>query len=154
MSKMLKDEIKEIQDRVQEVTDERSSNGGAYFELEEKVKELSKQIAKIKTQMNLKTTMVSDEQAGITQLNQTLAELSQSLVLAKQKSATLDSKCASAVEEYESKAAYLKETESLVQTLTTGLGSSEGQENGYMDQLTSNIIAEISCKTGRISNYC
>jgi structural maintenance of chromosome 2 len=136
MRKMLKDEIKEIQDRIKEVTDERSSNGGAYFELEEKVKELSKEIAKVKTRMNLKTTLVSDEQSGISQLNQNLEELLQSLELAKQKSAALASKCASAVEEYEGKTAALKETESLVQTLTTGLGSSEGRENGYMDQLT------------------
>lgn len=154
MRKMLKEEIEEIQDRVQEVTAERSGNGGAYFELEEKVKELSKQIAKIKTQMNLKTTLVSDEQSGISQLNHTLAEHLQSLELAKQKSAALASKCASAVEEYEAKAASLKETESLVQTLTTGLGSSEGQENGYMDQLTSNNLSQLSGKTGRVSSYC
>jgi structural maintenance of chromosome 2 len=154
MNKMLKDEIKEIQDRVKEVTEERSSNGGAYFELEEKVKELSKEIAKLKTRMNLKTTLVSDEQSGISQLNLNLEELLQSLELAKQKSAALVSKCASAVEEYEGKTAALKETESLVQTLTTGLGSSEGRENGYMDQLTGTYQLNQSRKTRRVASYC
>lgn len=36
---------------------------------------------------------------------------------------------------HEDKAEQVKKLEELLQTLTTGMASAEGKENGYMDQL-------------------
>ena len=145
MQTLTEEEVQDLHTRVQEVTEEHSSNGGAYFELEAKVKELSKEIAKSKTYIGLKNSSISEEQAGLNQLKITLDEYSLALSLAKKKSDALEEKCRSTVKEYEAKSTLLKETESLVQTLTTGLGAAEGQENGYADQLTGIIILFYNC---------
>ena len=49
----------------------------------------------------------------------------------------------SSKEEYETKSKNVGKLEELLQTLTVGLAATEGQGNGYMDQLRGNI--HITC---------
>lgn len=135
IKKMLKEEMTEIEERMDEVTQDRSKNGGAFFELEEKVKETAKEVAKFKTQATLKASAIKDDEENLAVLHSNLKDAQQSHLDAQKKSSDLAQNCDIAVKEYEEMSLFIKNTESLVQTLTTGLGSSEGQENGYMDQL-------------------
>ena len=113
------------------------------------MKEIAKEVAKIKTQCGLKVASIKEEKDALQALHVNLKEAEEGLAQEKGKSEKLSVDCDTSVKSYEEKLEFIKNTESLVQTLTTGMGSSEGQENGYMDQLkhakqeASSISSEI-----------
>ena len=117
--------------------------------MEGTVKEIAKEVAKFKTQCGLKASTIKEEKEGLAALYTNLTEADAGLVQDRLKAAQLSKECDASVKAYEEKLEFIKNTESLVQTLTTGMGSSEGQENGYMDQLknakqeASTISSEI-----------
>ncbi|KAJ3345702.1 Structural maintenance of chromosomes protein 2, partial [Kappamyces sp. JEL0680] len=137
MKTMAEEDIADIQASIVQVHDDRSKNGGSFFELEEKVKAIGKEVAKFKTQCSLKTASIKEEMAAIAGLEANLSEANLSRDAAQANYTAVEQENKQVMKDYEAKRAALKDTESLVETLTTGLGSSEGQENGYMDQLSA-----------------
>ncbi|KAJ3259063.1 Structural maintenance of chromosomes protein 2 [Boothiomyces macroporosus] len=144
--KMLHEEIKEAQERIEEVTAERSKNGGVFYKLEDKFKETGNEIAKYRTQIGLKTNAIKDEMDEIKALNTSLDETKANLEAAKEHTSDLERECDAKLKEYDTLKKSIKDVESLVVTLTTGLSSSDGKDNGYMDQLAGKILLITAAK--------
>ncbi|KAJ3320290.1 Structural maintenance of chromosomes protein 2, partial [Boothiomyces sp. JEL0866] len=156
--KMLNEEILEAQERIDEVTAERSKNGGVYYKLEDKFKETGNEIAKFRAQMGLKSNAIKDEQDEIKSLIASLEETKSNLDATKQNTLKLEGECDTKLKEYEALKKSIRDTENLVTTLTTGLSSSDGKDNGYMNQLASakleysNAVSEIQQNKVKISH--
>ncbi|KAJ3268855.1 Structural maintenance of chromosomes protein 2, partial [Terramyces sp. JEL0728] len=149
---MLSEEIIEAQERVNEVTSERSKNGGIFFKLEDKFKETGNEMAKYRTQMGLKANAIRDEQEELKSLNSSLDESKSNLEATKLNTLKLETECNEKLAEYESLKKSIKDVENLVTTLTTGLSSSDGKDNGYMDQLAA-AKQENSAASSEIQQY-
>jgi structural maintenance of chromosome 2 len=165
IKKMIEQELVDLDERVEQVTRDRCENGGAFYELEEHGKELAKEIAKFKTLLGLKTSSISEERAALKGIESNLMEAQTSKeeavaryeVFVYLNLKSLQAECEVRVQDYERKKSKLKDTENLVQTLTTGLG--QGQENGYGEQLSaakqeasvaSSTIQQLSFKASHL----
>ena len=137
MNSLIHTEINEAEERIRTVLSERTENGGSFIELEEKVKDIGNSVHKLKTLLNLKSSSSIEEQQAIENLKASQLEAQGLFEASKEKTNQLELQCEASVKEYEEKLAFVAETSSLVATLTTGMSSSNGHENGYMDQLTS-----------------
>lgn len=73
--KTLAEEIDDIGVRMNEVTADRTKNGGAFFELEEQINVLGKEVARLKTQSNLKASACKDDQENMKLLQSALEEV-------------------------------------------------------------------------------
>jgi structural maintenance of chromosome 2 len=138
MQKILEEELVEIKEQTERVTQERLKNGGSYFELEEQLKVLSKEIQKLNTQRQFKNTSIEELKQQQKDFEVQQAEVETTLEDKKTKTAQLEQKFEGTMKEYDENQQYVTDTENLLQTLTTGLTSTKGKENGYMDQLITN----------------
>ena len=136
-SALLEEEISEYQSRIQEVLNDRSQFGGAFFEYEEQIKELGKEMAKIKTQISNKLSSKKEELEAQGTFHNNLDEVKNGLQTSTETAAKLELECSATIKEHEEISKMVNDTENLVQTLTTGLAANEGQENGYVDKLNS-----------------
>ncbi|KAG0239526.1 Structural maintenance of chromosomes protein 2 [Actinomortierella wolfii] len=116
--------------RLQEMT-----SGGRYQTLESTVKDLSKELVKLKTQSDLKGKEVQDETRNRSTLAANLAETEKQLAAKQKEQQKLNSVYEGLKSEHDSLVQQVRMTEELVQTLSTGLAAEEGHENGYMEQL-------------------
>ena len=139
-SQLLEEQINEFQTRIKEVLEDRSQFGGAFFEYEEQIKEIGKEIAKIKTQLSNKLNSRKEEKEGQDGLLKNLEESKLILNQCAETASKLDKECSATINEHAEISRFVNDTENLVQTLTTGLAASEGQENGYIDKLNSNCF--------------
>jgi structural maintenance of chromosome 2 len=135
MQRILKEEIKEIESRIEEVTADRAKNGGSYFELEQELKDLGKEMIRLKTLLSLKEATYKDEEEQMKELAANAKEAETSLADAQARLSVLKANCQETIERHDKIQAEVKDTANLLQTLTTGLASTEGQENGFIDQL-------------------
>ncbi|KAK9762665.1 Structural maintenance of chromosomes protein 2 [Basidiobolus ranarum] len=146
---ILKREIKNIDVDIQRHSKRKHkemSNGGKFQELEEAVKEYSKQLVKTKTVCDLKAKSVAEETKSKDALLSNLEELEQAL---KEKKEDHEKKFAEYEElkkQNDSKTTEVKRSEELLQTLSTGVAAEEGHENGYMEQLqeAKNVASQSS----------
>jgi structural maintenance of chromosome 2 len=135
MQGILQGEIKEVESRIEEVTSDRAKNGGAFFELEQESKDLGKEITRLKTQISLKEATAHDEAEQMKELTANAKEAESGLAEANRRLEALKTNCQDTIEQHEKIQAEVKDTANLLQTLTTGLATTEGQENGFIDQL-------------------
>ncbi|KAI8894905.1 hypothetical protein BC833DRAFT_190008 [Globomyces pollinis-pini] len=147
MKSILGQEIAELEEEVNQVTADRAKNGGAYFEIEEQLKVVNKEMAKLKTQHTLKSQTIKDEVENIKIIDQNVTDLCQSLETSKLKTEDLMNQSKTTMLEFTNKQKYINETENLFQTLTTGLSAKEGQENGYLNQLSVAKQEQNNCSS-------
>ena len=133
----MEDQIREFQERINEVMSERSQFGGAFFEFEKQIKELANETARMKTQLTHKLNARKDEMESKEQLFKNLKEAETLLQCHNASYAKFEAECSVTIEENQKTNDMVQSTINLVQTLTTGLSASEGQDNGYIDKLNS-----------------
>ncbi|ORY04728.1 putative SMC2 protein [Basidiobolus meristosporus CBS 931.73] len=145
----LKREIKNIDVDLQRHSKKKQremSNGGKFQELEEAVKEYSKQLVKTKTVSDLKAKSVAEETKKKDELLKNLAELEQSLKEKQEEHEKKYTEFEEVKNQNDRKTNEVKKSEELIQTLSTGVAAQEGHENGYMEQLqeAKNIASQSS----------
>ncbi|KAG6836670.1 hypothetical protein H0H93_005088 [Arthromyces matolae] len=115
------------------------AKGGKLKKLEEEVQELAKAAHKSKTQVDLKETTIKDEEANVNTLNDELEALQASLADKKAQVGTLSASFDNINAEYTTSTGKLATAEELLQSLLTGLSSSESNASGggYMGQLAT-----------------
>ncbi|KAJ3290770.1 Structural maintenance of chromosomes protein 2 [Borealophlyctis nickersoniae] len=135
----LEADMEEIDEKIAQIISNREKNGTQFQKLEGAFKDVSKELVKIKTQCDLKAATVAEEKANKTALLDSIAETESSLAESRAKYEKLASAFESTSKGHEQKVQEVRKLEELLQTLTTGLAASEGQENGYMDQLQADV---------------
>ncbi|KAJ3110659.1 Structural maintenance of chromosomes protein 2 [Physocladia obscura] len=113
----------------------RLQNDGAFHKLDAEVKEISKELVKINTQVELKKSSIKDEIASLKALEKSRQDGTRSLNTLSKSVADVQIAFDGKKAEYDTRTRNLEKKQDLLQTLTTGVASSKGHENGYMDQL-------------------
>ncbi|KAJ3029770.1 UNVERIFIED_CONTAM: Structural maintenance of chromosomes protein 2 [Siphonaria sp. JEL0065] len=145
----LRDQIEELQESNQKLNDEnihvasmietlsanKQNKGSVFHQLETESKEVNKELVKINTQVDLKASSIKEESASLKALEKSRLESSGSLDALAESVEKVQSAFDKKKAEYEMGAKNLEKKQDLLQTLTTGVASAQGHENGYMDQL-------------------
>ncbi|KAH7910428.1 condensin complex subunit SMC2, partial [Hygrophoropsis aurantiaca] len=111
--------------------------GGKFKKMEEEVAELEKVLVKLRTQIEIQSTQITDDKKHVAERGVELNELQAALSDKRAQVQGLDASYQTVKEKYNATQATLQNSEELLQTLLTGLSSS-GQNNsggGYMGQL-------------------
>ncbi|KAI8815667.1 condensin complex component SMC2-like protein [Fimicolochytrium jonesii] len=135
MQEVLVQDMREIEDKLAQILEDREKDSAQFRELEAEYKEFAKDLVKIKTQCDLKTGSIADEEKNLANLQKESAEVEASLAAMREKIVQLGARCDSTVNAYEEKTQSVRKLEDLIQTLSTGLAAKEGQDNGYQAQL-------------------
>jgi hypothetical protein len=128
-------DLKDLDVLFNQVMETRTNNGGKYVELEAIFKECSNSVVKLKTKLDLTMASISEEQASQAKFKNQEMELDSWMKESRAKYEKRNSEFKQTKEEHESKVKQLQKSEELLETLSVGLAGSEGQDNGYMDQL-------------------
>ncbi|RUS34192.1 RecF/RecN/SMC [Jimgerdemannia flammicorona] len=134
----LKDEVAHIDGEIRKYTIKKQkefANGGKFQELENAVKEFSKQLVRVRTQCDLKIASITEEEKNLEGLLANKAETEQTLNEKQSLYAKLQAKFDALKKTYDVMAEQARKNEELLQTLVTGVSAEEGHENGYMEQL-------------------
>ncbi|KAI8355426.1 RecF/RecN/SMC [Mortierella sp. GBAus27b] len=116
--------------RLREVT-----QGGKYQTLDTTVKELSKEIVKVRTQRDLKGKEAEEEDQNRIGLQTMLQETERNQQEKRGQFQKLQVTYNGLKQKHDGQEEQVRMHEELIQTLSTGLADEEGHENGYMEQL-------------------
>ncbi|KAI0704404.1 condensin complex subunit SMC2 [Cerioporus squamosus] len=133
-------EIKAAEKQMDEVNAQRDKElkkGGKFKKLEEEVSELGKNLAKVRTQVELKNSTIKDEEGKVAASEKELEELRTSLENKRQQVDELTASHTTVKDKHTTLQTALTNAEELLQTLLTGLSSNNpGQTGGgYMGQI-------------------
>ncbi|THG98165.1 hypothetical protein EW026_g3966 [Hermanssonia centrifuga] len=133
-------EIEAAEKDMEEVVKQREKElkkGGKYKKLEEEVGELEKTLVKIRTQVEIKTTTITDEEGKVTALENELKETQRLLTQKRSEVEALAAAYGIVKDKHSTLQAALSNSEELLQTLLTGLSSNSSGHTGggYMGQL-------------------
>ncbi|TBU44815.1 condensin complex subunit SMC2 [Dichomitus squalens] len=133
-------EIKAAEKSMAEVNaqrDQELKKGGKFKQLEEKVSELGKTVAKVKTQVEIKERTIADEEGKIASSEKELEELRASVENKRKQVEQLNAAHAEVKDKQAALQASLNSSEELLQTLLTGLSSSNAGNTGggYMGMI-------------------
>ncbi|GJE94134.1 condensin complex subunit SMC2 [Phanerochaete sordida] len=140
LQERLQKEIEANDKEVAKVVKQRDAElqkGGKFKKLEEAVSELGKTLVKTKTQIDIKTSSIADEEGKVQALVDALAEAEQALKEKRKQVSEFELSHGAVKDKHATLQAALTNAEELLQTLLTGLSSSNtGQSGGgYMGQL-------------------
>ncbi|PIA18728.1 RecF/RecN/SMC protein [Coemansia reversa NRRL 1564] len=121
--------------QIEETRRKEMAKSGEFKSLQEKVDELSKELVRIKTQSDLKTTSISEEQVAKAKLLESKSKLEGELAKRVRGYEKQMDKYAKEKRQYDEKTKDVTQLEELLQSLTTGVASDEGREGGFMQQL-------------------
>ncbi|KAI9476848.1 Structural maintenance of chromosomes protein 2 [Coemansia sp. RSA 1085] len=111
------------------------SKSGEFKSLQAQIDELSKELVRIKTQSDLKTASIKEEQAAKEKLVATKKKYESELTKRTKDYEKQMSKYTQEKHLYDEKVKDVTQLEELLQSLTTGVASDEGREGGFMQQL-------------------
>ncbi|RKP36135.1 RecF/RecN/SMC N terminal domain-containing protein [Dimargaris cristalligena] len=134
----LKSEITNLQEdisRIQANKRTKMSGGGRFATLQASVDHLSTELARVQTQCDLKAVTRAEEGAQLQSLAANLSETEASLIDKRQQICKVTERFEAVKSENDERARVVRQTEELIQTLTTGVSAEEGHESGYMEQL-------------------
>ncbi|KAF9408145.1 Structural maintenance of chromosomes protein 2 [Podila epigama] len=125
-----KDIEKITANRLKEMT-----QGGKFQTLDTIVKDLSKDLVKVRTQRDLKAKETEEEEQNRASLVSTQQETDKLLGEKKKEYEKLRATYNDLKLKHDEQEEQVRMNEELIQTLSTGLAAEEGHENGYMEQL-------------------
>ncbi|EGG11185.1 uncharacterized protein MELLADRAFT_74124 [Melampsora larici-populina 98AG31] len=134
-------EIKTMEDestRIKRRMEAESKKGGKVEKMENRLKEIATDLARLKTQVELSQNTLKDEQGKLKDLTKAERDLTIQLDEKKTAGTEIKSKFADLKSEFDLSSADLKKAEELLQTLVTGLTTDESEganAGGYMGQL-------------------
>ncbi|KAK5206966.1 Structural maintenance of chromosomes protein 2 [Exophiala xenobiotica] len=134
----LKREIENLAEdaqRVRDVRDQEMRKGGRFQALEAQVKELSHELVRLSTVLDLKQSSVAEEEQRKKEVGKNVKSLEKQVAEKKKSLEKLQSRWDSAKSELDVQNAEVEKKEELLSTLQTGVASREGQESGYQGQL-------------------
>ncbi|KIW19747.1 hypothetical protein PV08_00321 [Exophiala spinifera] len=135
----LKREIENLDEdaqRVRSVREKEMRKGGRFQELENRVKELSHELVRLSTVLDLKQSSVAEEEQRKKDIAKNVKNLEKQVADKKKSLEKLQSKWDGAKSELDAQNAEVEKKEELLSTLQTGVASREGQESGYQGQLS------------------
>ncbi|OAG44017.1 hypothetical protein AYO21_01869 [Fonsecaea monophora] len=134
----LKREIENLDEdaqRVRAVREKEMRKGGQFQAVEGQVKELSHELVRLATVLDLKQSSLSEEEQKKKDIAKSVKSLEKQVSDKKSGLAKLQSQWDSAKAEHDSQVSEVEKKEELLSTLQTGVASREGQESGYQGQL-------------------
>lgn len=134
----LKAEIVNLEEDVKRITAQREMElrkGGKFQALEDAVKSQSHEVVRLQTVLDLKTGGYTEEVEKRKQVEANVRELEKALREKTKIYEKLKKEHDEAKASYDASYEEAQKKEELLQTLLTGVGSKEGQENGYQGQL-------------------
>ncbi|KAJ1654457.1 Structural maintenance of chromosomes protein 2 [Dispira simplex] len=133
----LKCEIQNIHQNIQRIEESKAeiTGEGQFHELQQAVDQYAKDLIRSKTQCEHKRTSVEEEKQTRHNLMTSLAETEAALEDKHAQLTALNTKFETIKAEYDQRCQEVRQTEELIQTLTTGVAAEEGHESGYMEQL-------------------
>ncbi|KAK5231512.1 Structural maintenance of chromosomes protein 2 [Exophiala xenobiotica] len=134
----LKREIENLAEdaqRVRDVRDQEMRKGGRFQALEAQVKELSHELVRLSTVLDLKQSSVAEEEQRKKEVGKNVKSLEKQVAEKKKSLEKLQTRWDSAKSELDVQNAEVEKKEELLSTLQTGVASREGQESGYQGQL-------------------
>ncbi|KAI7888400.1 SMCs flexible hinge [Mucor mucedo] len=153
----LKQNVKTIQNEIKKIDEEKnvlsekmrqnSTSSSNIRELEKKIKDYSTQSVRLNTKKDLLQSSISDEQRALASLSSQRGELSRNLNEKKDVYEKVNNEYELFKKTYDEKTEEMKNTDELLQTLTTGISAEEGRENGYMEQLQQSKNAANGAST-------
>ncbi|KAI5291599.1 Structural maintenance of chromosomes protein 2 [Ascosphaera acerosa] len=121
--------------RVQQRREKEMRKGGRYQALEDQVKQISHESARLETQLELKTSSIAEEQDRRRKAELQVREMEGILQQKKQHFDKLQKRYDEAKAQIDAQTAEVETKEELLHSLQTGIASKEGQEIGYQGQL-------------------
>ncbi|KAG0310152.1 Structural maintenance of chromosomes protein 2, partial [Dissophora globulifera] len=134
----LQSAISNITENIETITANRlkeMTQGGRFQTLDTTVKDLSKEIVKVKTQRDLKGKEAEEEKQNRVGLQATQKETEKTLQEKRAELNKLQGTYNDLKRKHDEQQEQVRMNEELIQTLSTGLAAEEGHENGYMEQL-------------------
>ncbi|KAJ4523052.1 Structural maintenance of chromosomes protein 2 [Exophiala dermatitidis] len=134
----LKREIENLDEdaqRVRAVREKEMRKGGHFQEIETQVKELSHELVRLATVLDLKQSSVAEEEQKKKDIAKTVNGLEKQVNDKKAALERLQAKWNSAKTDLDAQTSEVEKKEELLSTLQTGVASREGQETGYQGQL-------------------
>ncbi len=110
-------------------------NGSKLQELDSLYQEASKELARIKAQVDLKLRSIQDEKDNLLKLKQSKDEAEKALETAKKSHEKMEKDFEDQKVAHQEKSERAKKQEELLQSLTTGMSGSDGQDSGYASRL-------------------
>ncbi|KAI8086313.1 uncharacterized protein BX664DRAFT_335502 [Halteromyces radiatus] len=148
---LLKTELETLEEDKQTATErwrtKSTEEGNAIKDLEQLVKDYSNQMVRLKTNYSLQERSSADELAALSTLTSSYNELTQALAEKKTTFDLVKTQYEDFKLSYDQKSNELQRTSELLQTLTTGITSEEGHENGYREQLQASKSAATEAAT-------
>ncbi|EXJ58024.1 structural maintenance-chromosome 2 [Cladophialophora yegresii CBS 114405] len=127
--------LDEDSQRVRAVREKEMRKGGRFQAIEAQVKELSHELVRLATVLDLKQSSVAEEEQKKKEVTKTVKSLEKQVSDKKAGLEKLQSQWNSAKAEHDSQNSEVEKKEELLSTLQTGVASREGQESGYQGQL-------------------
>lgn len=145
----IESEIQKIEQEKKSVSEKmkkNSASGSKIRDLEAQIKEYSTQLVRLNTKKDLLESSTTDEQRSLSMLATQKGELAQNLEDKKHAYERINREYEVFKKDYDEKTTEMKNTDELIQTLTTGISAEEGRENGYMEQLqhSKNAVNQAS----------
>ncbi|KAI1317847.1 Structural maintenance of chromosomes protein 2 [Mortierella claussenii] len=134
----LQSAIVNINQNIEDITNNRLREmtlGGRFQTLDATVKDLSKEMVKVKTQRDLKDKEAQEEEQNRTGLVSTQKETEKNLSEKRVEFQQLQTTYNGLKRMHDEQQEQVRMNEELIQTLSTGLAAEEGHENGYMEQM-------------------
>ncbi|KAF9304322.1 Structural maintenance of chromosomes protein 2 [Mortierella antarctica] len=145
MTERLTEEIRQLESAIANIADDieqiaanrlkEMTQGGKFQTLDTKVKDLSKELVKIRTQRDLKGKESEEEERNRAGLISTQQETDKLLNEKRKECQKLQVTYSDLKLKHDEQTEQVRMNEELIQTLSTGLAAEEGHENGYMEQL-------------------
>jgi structural maintenance of chromosome 2 len=134
----LKREIENLNEdaqRVRSVREKEMRKGGRFQAIEAQVKELSHELVRLATVLELKQSSVAEEEQKKKDVAKNVKNLEKQVADKKVGLEKLQAQWNGAKAEHDSQSLEVEQKEELLSTLQTGVASREGQESGYQGQL-------------------
>ena len=131
-------EIRNIEVDLKETTERRDREmrkGGKFAKLESRAKELSHEIVRVQTNLELKQGALKEEGDARKKAEQAVRDVEVSLKKQQKTLASVEREFAKVKSAHETKAAEYAKKDELLQTLVTGFSAKDGQESGYAELL-------------------
>jgi structural maintenance of chromosome 2 len=143
---MLEDELKELETEFQAIIASRQKDGSLSSTLEVECKEKGQDLARLKAVLANNEALISDEMSSIAACESNLSESEAAIKTAQDAVNSLAKDCKETIQQHEETSDSIKNLENIIQAITTGLSSNQGQDNGYIDQLSSakKVLMELS----------
>ncbi|KAK4050313.1 Structural maintenance of chromosomes protein 2 [Microbotryomycetes sp. JL201] len=149
---------KEVTD-IERRRDKELAKGGKVQKLEEQQKEFAKECSKLEAQADILASNAKEEQSKVKELEEAASELTSQKQVKTETKATLQTEYRELKIKYDDVTAALKSSEDLLQSLLTGMSSSdESTSSGFMGQLAqakalaSNLGTEAERAKARIDH--